>query len=376
MNTERDFLRPTYVEVDLNRLIENLHAIQHKVAPASVMPVIKANAYGHGLVPVAKKLVQENIKILAVAILDEGIVLRKAGISVPILVMGGILPHQIRTYLETDLIFTVSSEDNLTQIDAKADSLGIPAKVHIKIDTGMGRLGVPYSNAEALLRKSLELKNTQVTGIYSHFASSDSIDLDFSRIQLDRFKSVLEFYDREGVPKPVVHMANSGAVLQIAESNFDMVRPGIMLYGVYPSKEVQRTVSVKPVLSLKTHPVLSKVVPPNSPISYGSTWHSDRICRILTLPLGYGDGYFRALSNKGYVLCQGKRYPVVGRVCMDQIMVNVGEDKVDVGDEVVLIGSQKGQQVTVDELADLVGTIGYEILTNINPRVPRLYLGE
>lgn len=369
-------MRPTYVEVNLTHLLENLRAVQQKVAPASVMPVIKANAYGHGLIPVANKFIQAGVSILAVAILDEGLALRQAGIQIPILVMGGILEEQIETYLKEDLILTVSSVENLTQIDRIARSMGIYANVHLKIDTGMGRLGMLYDTADEFLRKSLSLEYIRVAGIYSHFASSDEKNLEFAKRQLDRFRVVLQFYEREGVPRPQTHMANSGSILQLPDSYFDMVRPGIMLYGVYPSQDVARTVRLKPVLSWKTRPVLNKVLPPYHPVSYGSTWQSDRACRILTLPLGYGDGYFRSLSNKGSVLVGGKRYPLVGRVCMDQIMVSVGQDDIEVVDEVVIIGTQEDEMISVSDLAEKAGTIGYEILTNINTRVPRVYLEE
>ena len=368
--------RPTYAEINLVQLIENYKAIKQKVSPAAVMPVIKANAYGHGLVPVAKKLVQEGVSMLAVAILDEGLTLRQAGIRIPVLILGGILEEQIEAHLNADLILTVSSVDSLKQINQSACSMGVRAKVHIKIDTGMGRLGVFYDTAEDLLRLSLSLEHIQVAGIYSHFASSDEKDLSYAKLQLERFRTVLQFYDREGLPRPLTHMANSGAVLQMPESYFDMVRPGIMLYGVYPSSEVSHSVKVQQVLSWKTRSVLSKILPPKSPVSYGSTWQSEHACRILTLPLGYGDGYLRALSNKGIVLVGGKRCPVVGRVCMDQIMVNLEQDEAGVGDEVILIGTQAGETISVADLADLAGTIGYEILTNINTRVPRVYLNS
>ena len=376
MSSRQVLIRPTYVEINLTHLTENLHAIQRRVAPATVMPVVKANAYGHGLVPVARKLVQEQVTMLAVGILDEGLMLRQAGIQVPILVMGGILPEQIEDYLRADLILTVSSVENLVQIERAAQSVGIRAHVHLKIDTGMGRLGVPHDSAHDLLHSSLSLQYTQVGGIFSHFASSDAGNLEFARLQLARFQAVLQFYERQGLPRPLTHMANSGAVLQLPESYFDIVRPGIMLYGVYPSHEVSRSVSITPVLTWKTRPVLSKILPPYHPVSYGSTWMSESASRILTLPLGYGDGYFRALSNQGAVLIRGKRYPVVGRVCMDQMMVCLGEDEVGVEEEVVILGSQAGDTITALELADLAGTIGYEVLTNINTRVPRVYLDE
>ena len=376
MVLKHSLIRPTYVEVNLVRLVENYRAIQNKVAPAAVMPVLKANAYGHGLIPVARKLTQYGVPMLAVAILEEGLALRQAGIRIPILVLGGLLNEQIEAYLEAGLIMTVSSGDNLAHIEQVARSANVVAPVHIKIDTGMGRLGLPHQEAVKIIRQSLYLEHVTLSGVFSHFASSDSSDLSYARLQLARFNAVLEFFERENIKRPMIHMANSGGVLQLPDSYFDIVRPGIMLYGLYPSHEVAHSVQVRPVLAWKTRPVLSKVLPPNHPVSYGSTWQSELNCRILTIPMGYGDGYFRALSNKGSALVRGKRYPIAGRVCMDQIMLNLGDDEAGLEDEVVLIGTQGESEITAQELADLVGTISYEILTNINTRVPRIYLDE
>jgi alanine racemase len=372
--TASDPLRPTFVEIDLARLAENLHLIRQKVTPAKVMPVVKANAYGHGLVPVAQHMLANGADALGVAILDEGIALRQAGISAPVLVFGGVLDYQVPAYLQHNLTLTVTCVENLQGIDEAARKMRTKAKVHIKVDTGMGRLGVPYYEAEKLLEASLHCAYVQVEGIYSHFANADAADLSYASLQVERFNHVLTFYEKRGLPYPVRHMANSGAILQLPEAYFDLVRPGIMLYGVYPSKETRRTVLVRPALTWKTHAVYSKVIPANYPVSYGSTWQSDHAVRILTLPLGYGDGYFRSLSNRGQVIVGGKKVPIVGRVCMDQCMVNLEDDTAEAGEEVLLLGEGQEQAITADDLADLVGTIPYEILTNINGRVPRVYV--
>jgi alanine racemase len=367
-------IRPTYVEVNLARLSENLEAIRRKVTPAQVMPVVKANAYGHGLVPVACHLAQHGADRLAVAILEEGIQLRQAGINLPILVMGGIQAEQIPAYLAYDLHLTATTPDNLVEISRAAQTSGRTAGVHLKIDTGMGRLGTRYSMAEQFLTTSLQLPNLRVEGIFSHFANADAADLSHAHLQLERFQEVLRFYERHSLPRPITHMANSGAILQLPESTFDLVRPGIMLYGVYPSAEVRRTVAIVPALTWKTHVVQSKRQPPKHPVSYGSTWQSDREQTILSLPVGYADGYFRLFSNRAQVLVNGRRYPLVGRVCMDQILVNLGDDACLVGAEVVLLGEQGNQCLLADELAGWAQTIGYEILTNISARVPRVYV--
>jgi len=367
-------LRPTVVEVNLARLTENFRAIQAAVAPAAVMPIVKANAYGHGLVPVARHLVGLGATTLGVAFLEEAVALREAGVTVPILVMGGVFGNQIPVFLRHGLALTASSIDKLRHIDETAREMGVTAKVHLKIDTGMERIGVHYYNAEGLLARAAECRHCVVEGIYSHFANADAADLTSARLQLSRFLDVLTWYDRHGVAPPVRHIANSGAVLQLRESHLDLVRPGILLYGVYPSAEVSRTIAVQPALSWKSRVVYFKVVKPDHPVSYGSTWQADHPVRVVTIPVGYGDGYFRALSSVAQVMIRGKRYPVVGRVCMDQIMVNLEWETAYNGDEVVLIGADGGERITCEDLAEWAGTIPYEVLTNINTRVPRVYV--
>jgi alanine racemase len=369
-----DVLRPTAVEVSLASLTDNFAAIQAAVAPAAVMPIVKANAYGHGLVAVARHLVALGAPSLGVAFLEEAVTLREAGVGVPILVMGGIFGDQVPVFLRHGLTLTASSVDKLRHIDETAGALGVTARVHLKIDTGMERIGVHYYSAQVLLERAAECRHCVVEGVYSHFANADAADLSSARRQLARFLDVLTWYDRHGVPMPVRHMANSGAVLQLPESHLDLVRPGILLYGVYPSAEVLRTIAVRPALSWKSRVVYFKVVQPGHPVSYGSTWQSDHPVRVVTVPVGYGDGYFRALSNVAQVAIHGKRYPVVGRVCMDQIMVNLEWDSAYNGDEVVLIGGDGDNAITCEDLAEWAGTIPYEVLTSINTRVPRVYV--
>ena len=367
-------LRPTVVEVSLARLAENYRAIQAAVAPAAVMPIVKANAYGHGLVPVARHLVSLGVRSLGVAFLEEAVALREAGVAVPILVMGGIFGDQIPIFLRHGLTLTASSIDKLRQIDEVASGMGVTATVHLKIDTGMERIGVHYYNARPLLERAADCRRVRVEGIYSHFANADALDLTSARVQLARFLEVLEWYDKRGVPPPVRHMANSGAVLQLRESHLDLVRPGILLYGVYPSIEVRQTIPVRPALSLRSRVVYFKVVTPGHPVSYGSTWQSDHPVRVVTVPVGYGDGYFRALSNVAHVLIRGRKYPVVGRVCMDQIMVNIEWETAYNGDVVTLLGADGDEIITCEHLAEWAGTIPYEVLTNLNTRIPRIYV--
>lgn len=369
-------LRPTQVQIDLDKLTANYRAIQQHVGNAMVMPILKANAYGHGLVRVGQNLQTQGAKVLGVAYLEEGILLREAGVSIPILVLGGILGSQAPLFLQHDLMLTVSSLQKLDQVEAAAEALGVTANVHLKIDTGMERIGVHYYSAEELLNASLQCRHVQVQGIFSHFANSDAEDLSSARLQVERFNEVLYFYEKHSLPTPQRHMANSGAILQLPESWFDLVRPGILLYGVYPSDRVQRTVPVTPALTWTSKVVYFKVVRPNHPVSYGSKWQSDHPVRVVTVPVGYGDGYFRSMSGKAHVLIGGKRYPVVGAICMDQFMVNIESDSAFNEDEVVLVGGDGSEKITVENLAAWAGTIPYEILTNINTRVPRVYLQD
>ncbi|MCW0216765.1 MAG: alanine racemase [Prosthecobacter sp.] len=376
ISSEEDVVRPTHVEVDLGCLAGNLAAIRAYVGGAKVMTVLKANAYGHGLIPVAHHMVKHGADYLGVAFLEEGVLLRKAGISAPILVLGGIAGEQIPLFLKYDLTLTAPSVEKLLLIDSAAATLGKLARVHLKVDTGMERIGIHYYHAEALLKESLKCKHVQVEGIFSHFANADAADLSPARLQLERFQSVLSFYEKHSLPMPLRHIANSAGILQLPESHLDMVRPGILLYGVYPSRECLTSVPVTPALKWKSRVAYFKVVQAGDPVSYGSTWQSDHAVRVVTIPVGYGDGYFRALSNRSQIIVRGVRYPVVGRVCMDQIMVNLDQGTAYNGDEVILLGASEGVSISAADLADWAGTIPYEVLTNINTRVPRLYCGE
>jgi len=373
--TSSSILRPTQVEVDLSRLTANYRAIQAHVTPAAVMPILKANAYGHGLVEVARHMQSLGAPYLGVAFLEEGILLREAGVTTPILVLGGIIGNQVPLFLEHDLTLTASSVEKLGQIEEAARAMGVRAKVHLKIDTGMERIGVHYYSAASLLEASLAGDHFEVEGIFSHFANADAADQAYSRLQLERFHAVLDFYESRGLSRPPLrHMANSAAIAGFPASRLDMVRAGILLYGVYPSADVPRTVDVSPTLRWKSRVVYFKVVRPEHPVSYGSTWQSGHPVRVVTVPVGYGDGYFRSMSGRAEVIIRGKRYPVVGRVCMDQLMVNIEWETAYNGDEVILIGqAENGATITVEELAEWAGTIPWEILTNVNTRVPRIY---
>ncbi len=372
-----EVVRPTYAEINLDRLTANYRAIAKFVAPAQMMPILKANAYGHGLIQVARHVVELGAPYLGVAVLEEGILLREAGIKTPILVLGGIIGNQVPIFLKHDLTITASSVEKLQQIEDAAKTIGVRAKVHLKIDTGMERLGVHYYSAETLLEAALTCQHCHVEGIFSHFANADSASLISAHEQLRRFNRVLDFYEKRGVERPFIrHMANSGAILQLPESHFDLVRAGILLYGVYPSEGASRTIKVQPALAWKSRVVYFKVVQPDHPVSYGSTWQSDHMVRVVTIPVGYGDGYFRSMSGKAQVIIRGKKYPVIGRICMDQAMANIEWETAYNDDEVILVGQSGDEIIRVEDLAEWAGTIPYEILTNINTRVPRVYVHD
>jgi alanine racemase len=362
--------RPTYLEVDLARLKNNLDNIRAHVAPAKVMVVLKGNAYGHGVDGVAP-FISPYADYLGVALVEEGVHLRELGIHKPILVMGGTLPAQIPWFIQHDLTLVASSPDLLEAAEAAARAAEAKLKVHLKIDTGMERIGMHEYEAKDFLQKAAACSHLQIEGIYSHFANADSADLSHARLQMERFEGVLNFYDQNRLPRPALcHMANSSAVLQLPESYFDMVRPGILFYGVYPGPTVARAIEVKRALTWRSQVAFTKITKAGRPVSYGSTWQSSTPVRVVTIPCGYADGYFRRMTNQALVIVNGKKYPQVGRICMDQFMVNLGEDMGQVGDAVVLLG----EGITPEDLARWAGTNEYEVLTNISARVPRLFV--
>jgi len=368
--------RPTRIRVDLDALSHNFHALQvHAGVP--VMGIVKANAYGHGLVPVALHLQARGIGQLGVALVEEGIALRRAGVTVPILVLGGIHAPQVSQFLACDLEVTVSSIAKLRQVELAAESLGRRAVIHLKVDTGMERIGVHSENAGPFIEAAVASRWCTVKGVYSHLACSDDSASPMTQGQLARFLDACRHFERIGAPMPIRHLANSGGVLHFPETCLDMVRPGIALYGVMPDPASRPTVALKPALSLVSKVVYFKVVGAGRTVSYGATWTAPTDTRIVTVPIGYGDGYPRSLSSRGEVLVRGARHPIVGRVCMDQFMVDLGPGGSAYNeDEVVLIGHQGGDDITCEAVALAAGTIPYEILTGLNARIPREYVGS
>ena len=367
--------RPTRIRVDLDAITHNLHALRaHAGVP--VMAIVKANAYGHGLVPVGRHLQAQGVERLGVAFLEEGIALRRAGVTVPILVMGGIFGPQAAALIAHDLEITVSSLDKLRQVEAAAAAASRRAAVHLKIDTGMERIGVHSANAGPFIEAAVASRHCDIRGVYSHLASADDPASPATARQLERFFHACAHFDRHGAPMPLRHLANSGGVLHFPETRLDMVRPGIALYGVLPDPASRAPVALRPVLSLHSQVVYFKVVAAGHPVSYGGTWSSPVDTRVVTIPIGYGDGVPRALSGRGAILLRGRRHPIVGRICMDQFMVDLGPDGTGYNeDDAVLIGAQGDEAIRCEDVAAAAGTIPYEILVNLNTRIPRYYVG-
>lgn len=368
-------LRHNYVTVDLAAIRHNYHILRNKVpAAVRVMPVIKADAYGHGMLEVARTLQHEGVEYFAVALVEEGIALRRAGITARILVLGATMKSAIAEAVANNLTLTVFSEDVLGWINEEAARQRKTADVHIKLDTGMNRIGLrTEEEARSLSAALAAAANVKPTGIYTHFAVADEPEQDgslnaYSRSQLDRFTRLRSCFD-QAIP---AHVANSAMSLLAPEAYFSMIREGISLYGYPP---VRTELSFIHALSWKSEIVHIKTVRKGETIGYGRTFTADRDMRVATVAVGYGDGYHRTISNKGEMLICGQRAPILGRICMDQTMVDVTHiPDADIGAEVVLIGSQLGQTITAEEVAAWADTISYEVLLGITARVPRLYL--
>jgi len=366
------YYRPTWAEINLSNLTYNLNQIKKMLAPKTkVMVTIKADAYGHGLIPVAKRLVSDGADFFGVASIDEGIKLRNAGITLPILILGLILKKDIEPVFRYKLTTTVCDEELALVLNNKARSYGKRVNVHVKVDTGMGRIGVLHQDAAELVKKIYKLKFINIEGIFTHFAFAD-MNKEFTLRQIGLFNRLIQRLNKEGINIPLVHAANSMGVIDYKISHFNMVRPGLVIYGLYPIEKLK--VKLRPVLSLKTKVIFIKSVPQGFGISYGHDYITKRETRIATLPIGYGDGYPRNLSNKASVLIGGKRFNICGKICMDQIMIDVGDSPVKIGDEVVLIGSQGKNKITTEDLARLSSTIPYEIVCGLGSRIPRIYV--
>jgi alanine racemase len=371
--------RPTRAEISIPNLLNNFAIVRSLVAPqVKIMAMVKANAYGHGIVRISQELIKAGVDYLGVAYLEEALFLRQHGITTPILVCGAINTEQIPEFIVNDIAITSSSLDKSKAINNAAKSLGKKALVHLKIDTGMERIGVHWYNAHKFINETMSLDGISVIGIFSHLAKAES-DAEFTKQQIQRFEEIVAYMQNHTICPPYVHIANSAGIINHPSSHFTMVRPGIMLYGYNPNG-YDPTVTfngrkLQPVMTLKTKVSYFKVVPAHTGISYNHLYTTSKQTRVVTLPVGYGDGYSRLLSNKGEVIIRGNKYPVVGAVCMDQIMVDIGPDgSAYNGDDVLLFGQMDGHTIPLESLCEKIGTITYEVLTTISPRVPRIYI--
>lgn len=367
--------RPTFCSVDLEALRWNFGQVREKVGRrVKILSVVKANAYGHGARQVATTLEKAGSDAFAVATLEEGIELRKAGVRSPILILAGVYPNQLEEILRYRFTPVLYDLETLERLESELKRVDASLGFHLKLDTGMGRIGFLPSDIDHWLPTLGRLKSLKFDGLISHFSDAESGEEEYSRNQLATFAAVVERLRQAKLCPSLIHMALSAAVITLPSSYFTMVRPGLILYGVYPSPAMAEKIALKPVLTWKTAVLQVRSLPKGSSVSYGRTFVTKRKSRIATLPVGYADGYQRLLSNRGSVLVKGRRAPIVGRVCMDLTMIDVTDIRgVRRGDEVVLLGRQGRDEISADEMALWAETISYEILTSISARVPRVY---
>lgn len=370
--------RPAWAEIDLDAIQHNVRQLRLLVGRrVELMAVVKANAYGHGVVPVAEAVLEAGADRLGVAVVDEGVQLRRAGITRPILVLGHVPPWQADDVLNCDLTVTVNSWQTALALSARAAALGKVAVVHVKVDTGLGRYGLLPEEVLGFVRGLCSLPNLRLEGVWTHFASADERDKSFTHRQLSVYLETVRLLEEVGIHIPCRHAANSAATLEMPETHLDMVRCGIAVYGLHPSVEVGQAIALRPAMSLKVRVARVRELPAGSSVSYGRKWIADRPTRVALVPFGYADGFRRCLSNVGSVLIRGQRAPVIGRVCMDQFVVNVERvPHVQQDDEVVIVGQQGDDEITADEVALAAGTINYEIVCGVSARVPRVYIKD
>lgn len=369
-------LRATRTEISLPNLEHNIAAIRKRLRPETkFLAVVKANAYGHGLEEVARYVCAHGADYLGVAIAEEGVRLREAGIEAPMLILGASLDTHIDCILDHDLTPTVFSIHTMNSLQAAAERREKQCRFHFKVDTGMNRIGfVDKAAFEEALCNLAQCHNLVFEGLFTHFAVSEIPDKSFTHLQGERFQEYISIAEKHGY-HPILHASNSGGALELPELQFDMVRGGLAMYGFHPSGRSVEGIDLRPVLSWKTNVVNTKEVACGETVSYGRNFTATRQTRVATLPVGYGDGYKRCLSNRAAVLIHGKRAPQIGTVCMDQIMCDVTDiPDVEIGDEVILLGAQGDESITADEMARWADTISYEILLSISERVPRVFL--
>ncbi len=372
----RFYARDTMIEINLDAVANNVQQFrQHLASGTQIMAVVKADAYGHGAIYVAKSALQAGASCLGVSFVDEGIELREAGIVAPIVILGYTPPEDVSLALEHDLTLTVFSEESLQEVGRVARQRGERAKIHVKVDTGMGRIGLPPDKAVSFIAQASQMNSIDIEGLFTHFSTADESDQRYWQKQEDCFRQVVAELKNRRIHIPLIHCSNSAAAIERPHRVYNMIRLGISLYGFYPSDEVnKKAVSLKPVLRLTSKVVQVKKPPKGTGISYGKTFITSGKEWIATVPIGYADGIDRRLSNTGYALVNGTRVPIVGRVCMDFLMLDVTKAyPVRVGDEVVLYGEQGTASIRVDEVAKQLQTIHYEVVCMLGHRIPRVY---
>lgn len=358
--------------IQLKSLDHNLSEVRRLAPGRKICVMVKGNAYGHGMVPLAQHL-SGQADYFGVAFLEEAILLRQHNITAPIIVFSPIIQEQIAAYVTWQVEATVASISALEMLEAALANSGHTLTIHLKIDTGMRRIGIRHTNAWKLFALLDQAPHCHLGSVYSHLAMADEPDPQFTEIQYERFQEALSWFEHHQRPRPMCHIANSAAILRFPALHLDMVRPGIMLYGYHPGPVTAPLASLQPLLSWVARITYFKVIEKDTSVGYGLTWTADKDCRAVTIPVGYADGFPRQLSNAGEVLIQGKRYPVIGRVCMDQTIIAIGDGEAYLGDEVVIIGRQGSDAITADEFAEKCGTISYEVLTRISQRVERVF---
>ncbi|ODS33107.1 MAG: alanine racemase [Candidatus Scalindua rubra] len=362
----------TWIEIDLDAIVHNIKAIKKRVGKGiKILAVVKADAYGHGAVKVSKTLVKNGVDMLGVAFPEEGIELRGNGIDIPILLLNPILSEQIEDVLKYSLGVTVCNLNIAKELSKIARKHCYSTRVHVEIDTGMGA-GVHPNEALSFIKELLLIENLEIEGIYTHFHSSEEKDKSFTNEQNRSFKEVLKKLEDEKIHIPLIHAANSAAVLDISDSYFNMVRPGLILYGIFPSNYVSKDIDLKPVMSFKTRIINLKHLNSGRTIGYGRTFKIMKQTTVATIPVGYKDGFNRCFSNLGEVLINGRHASIIGRVCMDRCFIDVTNlPGVDIGSEVVLYGNQKSEAISIESDAELIGTIPYEVVCNIGTKVSK-----
>jgi alanine racemase len=369
----------TWTEVNLDAIAQNVKNIKKLIGEKKeLMAVVKGNAYGHDILEVSPVVLSNGATRLAVARLEEAIFLRKAGITVPILVLGLTLKQQAEFLVSYDITPAVCEFEMIEKLSESAVQMNKMTKIHLKVDTGMGRIGIFPYDVLRFIKRIKALKNVEIEGIFTHFSVADEKDKFYTEEQFRKFIEILTILEKEGIKIPIKHVGNSATLLDLPHMWLDMVRPGLAIYGLYPSKEVKKTINLIPAQQFKTKIVFIKELPLGESISYGRTYITKRRMRVASLPVGYADGYNRLLSNQGEVLVRGQRVPIIGRVCMDQCVIDVTNlTQVEIGDEVVLWGRQGEEMITVEEIAQKIRTINYEIVHMPDKkRVPKLFIRD